>query len=70
MPKANPAGNGTTQIQPDKVCSKVPKNEQINNGWRLHLGRNRAGYGELNINVHLGGLVLEVYGGEVLVVRL
>ena len=35
----------------------------------LHLGRNRAGYGELNINVHLGGLVLEVDGGEVLVVR-
>ena len=34
-----------------------------------HLGGNGAGDGKLDVDVHLGGLVLEVDGGEVLVIR-
>ena len=40
------------------------------NGNGHHLCCNGARYGKLDVDVHLGRLVLEVDGGEVLVVRL
>ena len=40
-----------------------------NNRNVKHLGGNGAGDGKLDVDVHLGGLVLEVDGGEVLVIR-
>ena len=46
----------------------MEKRQRNENG--NHLGCNGARYGELDVDVHLGGLVLEVDGGEVLVVRL
>ena len=72
LPKAKPGRQGTNPNKVHQFFCRVPwspcTNEQIIERL-LYLGRDRAGYGKFNINVHLGGLVLEVDGGEVLVVR-